>query len=127
MKFPWVLRFVAKILGSAGVIDVAVFPILWVLRVDLLLAYFSVTFYEGLCITIIGGLLLFTSLFSTIEQENHKYVGFGTYRYGLKSKRLTNEQKHGMRLKGILMITAGIILALFGSLPFLEAFFGVIL
>jgi len=122
LKVPWVLRFVAKILGSVVVIDVAVIPILWVLRADLPLAYFSITSYEGLCITIIGGLLLFTSLFSTIEQENHKYLGFGTYRYGLRSKRLTNEQKHDMRLRGILMIIVGITLVLFGSLPFLEAF-----
>lgn len=110
-----------KILGFVAVIDVAVIPILWALRADFIPAYFLITSYEGFCSAMIGGLLLFTSLFSTIEQENHKHVGFGTYRYGLRSEKLTNERKRDIQLKGILMVSIGVILFLIGIFPFLSA------
>jgi hypothetical protein len=110
-KVPWALVFVAKIFVSVAIIDAAVFPILWSLKAALLQAYIVITCFEGLCIILIGGLLLFTSLFSTIEQANHRYVGLGAYRYGLRSKKLKKEQKHAMRLRGILMIMVGILLS----------------
>ena len=74
---PWALVFVAKILGFVAIIDVVVFPILWILGVALPQVYISITCHEGFCFALISGLLLFTSLFSTVEQENHSYIGFG--------------------------------------------------
>lgn len=119
-KVPWALVFVTKILGFVAIIDVAVFPILWILRVALPQAYFPITFYEGFSITVIGVLVLFTSLFSTVEQPDDRYLGHGMYRYGIKFKKLSKEDKHDMRVRGILMILVGMILSVIGSFPFLS-------
>jgi hypothetical protein len=112
-KVFWALIFVANILGFVAVVDVLVFPILWILRAEVPQAYITIIGYEGFCISLIGGLLLFTSLFSTIEQENHRYLGFGTSRYGLQSRKLTKEEKHVKRQRGILMVITGMLLFLF--------------
>jgi len=112
--------FIAKILVFVAVVDVAVLPILWILKVALPQAYISITCYEGFCITLIGGLLLFTSLFSTAEQENHKYSGLGTYRYELRSKERTKKEKSSLRQKGILMIITGMLLFLLGLVGILN-------
>ena len=112
LEFPWALMFIAKILGSVAVLDVVVFPILWILRVSLLQAYFMITCVEGLCIILFGGLLLITSFFSTVEQSNHMYVGDRVIRYGMRSRKLKKEEKYALRQKGILTVIAGILLFL---------------
>jgi hypothetical protein len=120
IKIFRIIVFVAKILGAILVINIAIFPMLWILKAALPEAYLLIISYEGLCIATVGFLLLLTSLFSQVEQENHRYVGFGTYRYGLRFKKLTSEQKRDMRLRGILMMTIGVILVITSSYPFLS-------
>lgn len=112
-KVSWALMFAAKILGFVAVVDVLVFPILWILRAEVPQAYIPIIGYEGFCISLIGGLLLFTSPFSTVEQENHRYLGFGTSRYGLRSRKLTKKEKHVNQQRGILMAIIGMLLFLF--------------
>ena len=102
--------FAVKILLSVAVIDVVVFPILWVLRVPLPHGYTSIICFEGGFITILGVLLLLTSLFSRIALANDRYVGFGTTRRGLRFKELKSEQKHILRKRGILMVAVGLLL-----------------
>lgn len=121
MKLPWALVFIAKILGFAAILDVVVFPILWILTISLLQAYLMITCFEGLCIILFGGLLLITSLFSTVEQSNHRYVGDGVIRYGLRSRKLKKEEKYALRQKGILMVITGMLLFFPTIMTFLDS------
>jgi len=112
LKVSWALLFVVKILVSVAVIDVVVFPILWVLRASLPQVYIPITLFEGGAIMLIGVLLLLTSLSSEVALANDRYVGFGAVRRGIRFVEIKGEQKHVMRKRGVLMVIIGLLLSI---------------
>ena len=76
--------------------------------------YFPIIAFEGFCCFILGSLKIVNSLFSTIEAEDHRYIGHGMLRYQLKSIKLKPRQQKIMRKKGITMVIIGLLLV---SLP----------
>jgi len=109
MEIPFDFGLAVKILRFFLIINLAVLPILLLLNFDLLLSYVLIILYEGFCSLILGGIQLFNSLFSTIERENHRYIGNGYVRYQLKSIELKVSHKRKMRTRGMTMTIMGLI------------------
>lgn len=112
LKIRWAFLFVAKILCFVAIVDIAVLPVLWILRVPLPQAYVPVTCGEGLFIALIGVLLLLNSLSSTVIQGDDRYAGFGTIRHGVRFRKLKDEEKHLMRKRGTVMVAIGMIMSI---------------
>jgi hypothetical protein len=110
MKIPFDPSLAWKILCFYLVIDLAALPILLLLNLNLLWSYLSIILFEGFCSLVVGCILLFSTLFSTIEVEDHKYVGDGFLRYELKPIELSETQNKAMRKKGVTMVIVGLLL-----------------
>ena len=111
MNVHWAFLFVAKVLCSVAIVDIAFLPILWILGVPLPQAYVPVTCGEGLFIALIGVLLLFNSLSSTISQTDDRYAGFGAIRRGVRFRELKDEEKRLMRRRGLLLVIIGMLMS----------------
>lgn len=112
MEISFDFGLAVKILRFFLIINLAVLPLLLLLNLDLSFSYVLIILFEGFCSLILGGIQVFNSLFSTIEREDHKYIGHGFLRYQLKSIELTIERKRRMRKKGITMMIIGLIFIL---------------
>jgi len=113
MKIPFDFGLAVKILRFFLIINLAVLPLLLLLNLDLSFSYVLIILFEGFCSLIFGGIQVFNSLFSTIEREDHKYVGDGFFRYQLKPIELTPSRKRRIRIRGITMMIIGLIFILF--------------
>lgn len=105
---PWALAFAKKVLVFFAIVNVGVLPIILILRIDLR-AYFFVILYEGFCLVILGCSLLFLSLFSTVERDDYRYLGKGFTRRDTVVRALRSGEKRLMRLRGVIMITFGLL------------------
>jgi len=94
------------------IINLALLPVLALLYSDLYWFYSLIIPFEGFFSLVFGCIQIFNSLFSTIEVEDHRYIGNGFYRHQLKSVDLTAKQKKAMRIKGTTMVIMGLILIL---------------
>jgi hypothetical protein len=112
MEIPLDFGLAVKILRFFSIINLAVLPLLLLLNSILSFSYVLIILFEGLCSLILGGIQIFNSLFSTIERENHKYIGHGFFRYQLKPIELTADRKRKMRTRGITMMIIGLIFIL---------------
>lgn len=108
LSFDFGLAF--KILAFYAIIDLVALPIILYSHFSLILSYFLVVSFEGICTLTIGFLIIFQSLFSTIEREDHEYIGDGLWRYQLKSSEITKDERKLMQRKGITMIFTGLLL-----------------
>jgi hypothetical protein len=68
--------------------------------------------FEGFCSLTLGGVELFLSLFSTLEREDHRYIGHRMMRYQLKVEELNPHQKEDMRRIGFTLVIMGLLLSL---------------
>lgn len=125
MTIPFDPRIAWKILRFYLVVDLAVLPLLLLFNLNLLWSYLSIILFEGFCSLVVGCVLLFSSLFSTIEVEDHKYVGDGFLRYELKPIELPETQNKAMRRKGITMIIVGLLLMSSPSVLMLHTLLGI--
>jgi len=110
MDFPFDSGFALKILRFFLIINLVVLPFLLLLSLDLIWSYLALILFEGFCSLILGGVQIFSSLFSTIEVENHKYVGDGFWKYELKPIAVSDAQQKAMRIKGVTMVIMGLLL-----------------
>jgi hypothetical protein len=99
-----------KILGFCLIINLAVLPVILLLNVNLFFAYALIIMFEGFFILLLGGILIFDSLFSTIEKEDDQYVGDGFLKHQLESMELSVSQKRAMRIRGVTMVIVGLLL-----------------
>ena len=102
------------------IINLVLLPFLILLNQNLVLAYFWIIGFEGFCSLILGGFELFLSLFSTIERENHRYIGHRMMRYQLKVIKLESPEKEEIRRIGFTLVFMGLLL-LFTLISFLYA------
>jgi len=112
MKIPFNPNLALKILLLYLIINLALLPVLALLYSDLYWFYSLIIPFEGFFSLVFGCIQIFNSLFSTIEVEDHRYIGNGFYRHQLKSVDLTAKQKKAMRIKGTTMVIMGLILIL---------------
>ncbi|RLI41171.1 hypothetical protein DRO69_11925 [Candidatus Bathyarchaeota archaeon] len=112
MEIPFDFGLAVKILRFFLIINLAVLPLLLLLNLNLSFSYVLIILFEGFCSLILGGIQVFNSLFSTIEREDHRYIGHGFFRYQLKSTELTPSRKIRMRKRGITMMIMGLIFIL---------------
>jgi len=112
MEISFDFGLAVKILRFFLIINLAVLPLLLLLNLDLSFSYVLIILFEGFCSLILGGIQVFNSLFSTIEREDHKYIGHGFFRYQLKPIELTPSRKRRMRTRGITMMIIGLIFIL---------------
>lgn len=113
MELPFSLRFGFKVLRFFLIIDLGVLPLILLSGFDLFGAYVLIILFEGFCSLVLGGLEIFLSLFSTIQRENHRYVGDGFWRYKLKTIMLKEGEKRDMRTKGVTLVAIGLLFILF--------------
>ena len=105
------------------IINLALLPLLVLLSQDLMLSYFLVIAFEGFCSLVLGGFELFFSLFSTMERENHRYIGHRMMRYQLKVIELEPKHKEALRRIGFTLVIMGLLFLLslmlifYGILP----------
>jgi len=105
----WMLSFVIRIFKFIVVIDLIVLPILLILGVSPLFIIW-VTFGQGFFVSVIGGLLVLNSLFSTIERHEWEHIGYGSWKVRRIFKTLTPQERLRCLQKGIIMIIIGLLL-----------------
>ena len=98
-----------KTLVFFSIINLALLPVCLTLNLNIFLFYIIVTSFEGFCAFILGALRVFNSLFSTIEVEDHKYIGDGFMKYQLRTIELSAERKAIMKVEGFTMIIMGVL------------------
>ena len=106
------------------IINLVMLPVVILLNQNLLLSYSWIVGFEGFCSLALGGFELFLSLFSTIEREDHRYVGHRMMRYQLKVEELEPHHKMEMRRIGFTLVIMGLVLL---SLPALLLSIGILL
>ena len=109
MCIPFDFKLARKILLFFSIINLALLPLCLTLNLNIPLSYTMVTSFEGFCAFILGALRVFNSLFSTIEVEDHKYIGDGFMKYQLRTIELSAERKAIMKMEGFTMIIMGVL------------------
>jgi len=109
MCIPFDFELARKILLFFSIINLALLPLCLTLNLNIPLSYTMVTSFEGFCAFILGALRVFNSLFSTIEVEDHKYIGDGFMKYQLRTIELSAERKAIMKMEGFTMIIMGVL------------------
>jgi hypothetical protein len=110
MKLSFDFGLTFKILVFYAIIDLIALPVILYSHFSILLSYSLIVSCEGICTLILGFLILFQSLFSTKEREDHEYIGDGFWKYQLKSVEPTEDERKLMRRKGMTMIFTGLLL-----------------
>ena len=109
MCIPLDFKLARKILIFFSIINLALLPLCLTLSLNITLFYIMATSFEGFCAFILGALRVFNSLFSTIEVEDHKYIGDGFMKYQLRAIELSAERKAIMKVEGFTLIIMGIL------------------
>jgi hypothetical protein len=65
--------------------------------------------FEGFASIIVGCVRVISSLFSTIEVEDHEYIGDGFLKYRLKPIEIEPDQRRELGTTGFTMIIIGIL------------------
>jgi len=110
MRIPFDFNLALRILLLYLIVNLAVLPPLVLLSADLHQSYLLLTLLEGLISFGLGCLQVFNSLFSTMEVEDHRYVGDGFIRFQLKQVEVTARQRREMRTKGVTIVVMSLML-----------------
>jgi hypothetical protein len=109
MAIPFNSKFAFKILRFFLIINLCVLPLLLVFNLSLIPSYVLIIIFEGFASMIVGCVQIISSLFSTMEVENHEYIGDGFLKHRLKPIEIEPSQRREMRTTGFTMIIIGIL------------------
>ena len=109
MCIPFNFELARKILVFFSIINLALLPLCLMLNLNIFMFYMMAASFEGFCAFILGILRVFNSLFSTIEVEDHKYIGDSFIKYQLRVIELSTGRKAEMRVEGFTMIIMGLL------------------